>query len=86
MNRKNIWIHITVAIVLITMAAILGQIRQLRSKINVFRENTATRSTPKPVALPRTVTEREPEVLVKFRPEVSLSEIKRIAARNNDTV
>jgi thermitase len=86
MNRKNIWIHITIAVVLITMAAILGQIRQLREKISVFRENTATKSTPKPVALPRTKAEREPEVLVKFRPEVSLAEIKKIAARNNDTI
>ncbi len=28
----------------------------------------------------------EPEVLVKFRPDVSLAEIKRIAEKNNDRI
>jgi subtilisin family serine protease len=86
MNRKNIWIHITIAVTLVTMAAILGQIRQWRTKIGMFKQQSISRTAPKPVALPRSGAERVPEVLVKFRPEVSLAEIKRLAARNNDTV
>jgi subtilisin family serine protease len=86
MNRKNIWIHITVAVVLITMAAVLGQIRNWRTKIGMFKQQSVTKATPKPVAVPRTNAERTPEVLVKFKPEVNLTEIKKLAARNNDTV
>jgi subtilisin family serine protease len=86
MNRKNIWIHITVAVVLITMAAVFGQIRQWRTKIGMFKEQSVSKATPRPVAVPRSGAERVPEVLVKFRPEVSLAEIKRLASKNNDTV
>jgi hypothetical protein len=82
MNRNNIWIHICIAVVLITMAAVWGQIRRWQ----VTRENISTersgKTAPKPVAPKRSTSEKEPEVLVKFRPNVSLADIKKIAEKN----
>jgi thermitase len=87
MNRRNIWIHITIAVVLITMAAVLGQFRRWQSSLGSFKSNqTASKQAPKSLSVNRSNKDSEPEVLVKFRPEVSLAEIKRIAARNNDKV
>jgi subtilisin family serine protease len=86
MNRQNIWIHITIAVVIIASAAVLGQIRRWQSSIGMFRDKTATRQTPKPATVNRSTKDCQPEVLVKFRPEVSLAEIKKIAAKNNDKV
>jgi thermitase len=87
MNRRNIWIHITIAVVLITMAAVLGQFRRWQSSLGSFKANqTASKQAPKSLSVNRSNKDREPEVLVKFRPDISLAEIKRIAARNNDKV
>lgn len=83
MNRENFWIHFCIAVVIISFAAVLGQIGRLRSMIN---PPETVKSTPRPVTVPRAVNDREPEVLVKFKPNVTLADIKKIAARNNDTV
>jgi thermitase len=86
MNRNNIWIHICIAVVLITMAAVWGQIRRWQSnKVNVATEKSS-KTAPKPVAPKRSASEKEPEVLVKFRPDVSLADIKKIAEKNNDRI
>ena len=84
MNRNNFWIHFTVAVVLITFAAILGQVRHLRSML--VKPQTTVKSTPKPVALKRSVDESEPEILVKLRSNVSLAEIRKVAIKNNDRI
>ncbi|MGC2235550.1 MAG: S8 family serine peptidase [Pyrinomonadaceae bacterium] len=78
MNRKNFWIHLGIAVVLISFAAMAGQIARWKSS------RTTVITPPKPVAVKRTLDERQPEVNVKFRPNVSLAEIKKIAAKNND--
>jgi subtilisin family serine protease len=87
MNRNNIWIHICLAVVLITFAAVLGQIR--RWQATVPSEET-TRSEVKRKnrvnSVKRSTDEREPEVLVKFRAGVGVDEIRRIVANNNDQV
>ena len=85
MNRNNFWVHFGVAVVLITMAAVLGQIRNWQSKLKPVSSPQDT-SFSKPKSLQRTTGESEPEVLVRFRPGVDLAEIRRIAARNNDRV
>ena len=85
MNRNNFWIHFCIAVIVVAFAAVLGQIRLWQSK-PFFSKNTATKSTPKPIAPKRSTDERQPEVLVKFRPDVSLTEIKRIAEKNNDRI
>jgi thermitase len=94
MNRQNIWIHITVAVVIIAMAAVLGQIRRWQSAIGTSKDSkSATKQQqqqqqqpPKPVAKNRSAADCQPEVLVKFKPNVDLAEIKRIVARQNDKV
>lgn len=87
MNRQNIWIHITIAVIIITMAAVLGQIRRWQSTLGMFNDKSATtRQAQKTVAVNRTTKDCQPEVLVKFRPDVDLAEIKKIAAKNNDKV
>lgn len=85
MNRNNFWIHFCIAVILIAFAAVLGQLRLWQSK-PLFSRNTAVKSTPKPIAPKRSVDERQPEVLVKFRSDVSLAEIRRIAEKNNDRI
>lgn len=83
MNRENFWIHFCIAVVIISFAAVLGQIGRLRSMI---KPTETAKSTSRPVSVPRPVNEREPEVLVKFKPNVTLAEIRKIAAKNNDAV
>lgn len=85
MNRNNFWIHFCIAVILVAFAAVLGQLRLWQSK-PLFSRNTAVKSTPKPIAPKRSVDERQPEVLVKFRPDVSLAEIRRIVEKNNDRI
>ncbi len=87
MNRNNIWVHIILAIVLIGMAAVVGQIsRWISRERKVDESKTSTKIAPKPVAVPRSLNEREPEVLVKFKPNLSLTEISKIVIKNNDRV
>ncbi|HLM59706.1 MAG TPA: S8 family serine peptidase [Pyrinomonadaceae bacterium] len=85
MNRNNFWIHFCIAVIIIAFAAVLGQLRLWQSK-PFFSRNNTTKSVPKPLAVKRSTDERQPEVLVKFRPDVSFTEIKKIAAKNNDRV
>ena len=85
MNRNNFWIHLGIAVVLISLAAITGQVVRWKSKAIVPTEKSVKTPT-KPVAVKRSASEREPEVLVKFRAGVSLAEINKIAAKNNDRV
>lgn len=85
MNRSNLWINIIIAVVLITFAAVLGQIDRWRSALREA-PSAEKAATEKPNAIKRSSDETEPEVLVRFRSGVSLVEIRKIAARNNDNV
>ncbi len=92
MNRQNIWVHITIAAVIISFAAVLGQLERMRSDLK-FIGKTYDRTSSKPIAATTkratksaAATIGEPEVLVKFRPEVTAAQIERITAKNNDRV
>ena len=85
MNRNNFWIHLGIAVVVITFAAVLGQISRWQySRYTNSVEKKST--TEKPLATKRTTKDCAPEVLVKFRSNVSLTEIEKLAAKNNDRV
>src|SRR4051812_42483192 len=88
MNRNNIWIHISIAVVVITLAAVLGQIRLWENSLHASRtasDNIRRAGAPPPPPPPtRSFDNAEPEVLVRFRPGVSVSDIKRIAVGKND--
>src|SRR5687767_12377733 len=80
MNRNNIWIHVGIAVVLITLAAVLGQIERWKTALSVP-------TTSKRVILelePRTKSSIGPEVLVRFKYGTTLSEVRSIASRHND--
>ena len=83
MNRNNIWVHIGLAVVIITTAAVLGQIRRWQSKpfFNVQVEEVPVQ---KPQTKIRSISESQPEVMVRFRPGIKVSDIRKLAARSND--
>ena len=77
MNRNNIWIHVTLAVVLVVFAAVLGQIDRWRAALSVP-------STQPQIKAVRTtgddpiVKSGVPEVLVRFKPGVTLDKIREI--------
>jgi subtilisin family serine protease len=87
MNRNNIWIHVGIAVVVITLAAVLGQIRLWEKSLSSSKSTTTGPVASSPAYRgPLARGKAEPEVLVRFKPGVSLAEIKRIAAKNNDVL
>lgn len=85
MNRNNIWIHVGIAVVIVTLAAVLGQIRKWEVSLQSSSPAApAVPSKPFTPAKPSVVTGSEAEVLVKFKPGVDVSEIRRIAAQHHD--
>ena len=89
MNRNNFWSHFGIAMLLIGMAAIIGQIVRWEATLRESKpvsQKAASRTSVKPLAVKRSDAERQPEVLVKFRSDVSLSEIKKIVGKNNDRI
>ena len=66
------------------MAAVFGQIRRWQSLS--FNAPKITKPAPKPMTVKRSSAEGEPEVLVKFRPTVNWTDIKKLAIKNNDRV
>jgi subtilisin family serine protease len=84
MDRNNIWIHIGIAVVIVTLAAVLGQIRRWETSLQSVRTSSTTANAPR--AQTNELTSTEPELLVRFRPGVSLSQIKAIAARKHDVL
>ncbi|MDQ4123652.1 MAG: S8 family serine peptidase [Acidobacteriota bacterium] len=85
MNRQNIWLHLAIAASLIVIAAVVGQIKRWESRQTENLTEAKSEST-KACAMSRSRAEREPEVLVRFKPNISLAEIKKIADRKNDLV
>ena len=87
MNRNNFWIHLGIAVVLIGLAAIIGQVVSWET---MLRQSTKVseppKLTPKPLAVKRSLAEGEPEINVRFRPNVSLADIKKIVFKNNDRI
>ncbi len=87
MNRNNIWIHGGIAVVLITMAAVFGQIERWKTSLdgpNMVVTKKADRCRVKNVYNKNLRNDDIPEVLVRFKPGVTLDQIKRLASLNND--
>ena len=80
MNRNNIWIHITIAAVIITMAAVFGQINRWEKSLKIGDVRVDTT----PVKKASKTHDAAVDVLVRFKPGVSFDRIRQIAARNND--
>ena len=85
MNRNNFWVHLGIALVLIGFAAIVGQVVRWQASSS-GSQRSFNKPIPKPRAVKRSDFERQPEVLVKFRSDISLTEIKKIVGKNNDRI
>jgi thermitase len=83
MNRNNIWIHVTLAVILITIAAVLGQIDRWRKALN-DEPPLPKQHQVKRVPADRTDKGSVPEVIVRFKPGISLDRIRSIASANHD--
>lgn len=84
MNRNNIWIHITIAVVVVTLAAVLGQINRWEKSLRVGDVSVVEQAQKPNIVKTVMKTADVPEILVRFRPGTDLGRIKEIAARNND--
>jgi subtilisin family serine protease len=87
MNRNNIWIHIGLAVVLVTLAAVIGQIDRWKAALR--RQPTlpaAVKKAAQPVRSERDEEIAKSELIVRFKPGISLSQIRAIAATKNDRV
>lgn len=91
MNRNNIFIHLSLAFVIILVAAFAGQLNRWRKewKAQVRIVPTAEKKRPattEEIALSETRSFGSPEVLVKFRSGVSRQQIDFLMSRLNDRV
>ena len=92
MNRNNFLIHAALAVVLILVAAFAGQLRrwqkqyQTRIRIIPAEEKVRKATTTAEVAAMESRALTVPEVLVKFKSNVSERTIRDITTRLNDRV
>lgn len=87
MNKRNIWMHLIIAAFIVMIAAIAGQIKSRRIEYTASKPSVKVRTkTPKSVLVNRSRLASEPEILVRFKPNVSLADIKRIVSKNNDRI
>jgi thermitase len=91
MNRNNFLIHLALAIVLVLIAAFAGQLNRWRKdwKEHVRIVPAADKkraSTATEIALGDARVSGRPEVLVKFRPGVSINRIEEITLGFHDAV
>lgn len=89
MNRNNFLPHVALALVLILVAGFAGQLRhwkkEWKAKVRIMPAAEKTRNTDD-LNLNEPKDLGAPEVLVKFKPNVSQETIKRITAALNDRV
>ncbi len=82
MNRNNIWIHVGIAAILVIFAAVLGQIQRWKTALSVPTNEVRTvRFIPR-----EDRPASAPEVLVRFKPGVSIDTIRAIAGAKNDSL
>lgn len=85
MNRNNIWIHIGLAVIVIAFAAVLGQIERWKDALHVS-DGTARKQVEKVVIGEQKTSRDKPEVLVRFKPGLTIERIKQIASTNHDVL
>ena len=90
MNRNNIWIHLTIALALILMAAFAGGVRKLyrdskRASALASHSQRDYEREPDRESVAEENAEKA-EVLVRFRSGVTADAIERIVQRLNDEV
>ncbi len=85
MNRSNFWVRLTIVAIVVTFAAVIGQLERWRTSLRPAVQRTSNLHKP-PRKPKRPRIESEAEVLVRFKDGVSLNSIRVLAARHNDRV
>jgi hypothetical protein len=83
MNRGNFLVHLMVAVILIALAAVVGQIGRWRTMLKVQDTTRKVNTAPSVKVVER---DGKPELLVKFKPSVGRAQMDRIAASLNDRI
>jgi thermitase len=86
MNRNNIWVHVSLAVVLVTIAAVIGQIDRWRSSLKTPLVQRVSVTNLKLNPIKTKGSNGDPEVLVRFKPGTTLDMIRALALRNHDQV
>jgi thermitase len=92
MNRQNLLGHLALALMLVLVAAFVGQVRRWEGRRPAptargeFRVVVPPQSVPTDVTFGRLLQRPEPEVLVRFREGVSPERIRVLTSRLNDRV
>src|SRR4051794_29511218 len=87
MNRKNFLGHLALALTLILLAAVAGQIRRWRHEARFFytpHERLELRQNSMPMRADSSLERKGGEVLVRFREGTPLELIKKLAAKFHD--
>jgi len=87
LSRNNIWVHVTIALALVMIAALAGGVRRSRMSQHPARQAS---SRPQPAAQERKTSApngaANAEVLVRFRSGTTREAIDRITAQFNDEI
>lgn len=84
MNRQNFPKHLLLAVTIVMLAAMVGQIRRWQRDWHPRPHRLAVLSSPPPTV--KDTSARASEVLVRFRQGTTLERIKDIALRNHDLI
>ena len=89
MSRNNIWVHVTIALALILIAAFAGGVRHWQRTTHRSSQiiSSPQRTSDPTQTSPTSDDDKElTEVLVRFRPGTTRETIERITANFNDEV
>ena len=89
MNRQNFLGHLALALMLVLVAAFVGQMRRWHHEHVAERANAVVESPPGVPAVEAPAeydADASAEVIVRFRPGTTPAQIERLAARLNDRV
>lgn len=90
MSRNNIWVHLTIALVLVLVAAFAGQVRKWQKNLKPAPQSSQSQQERNEVPGDGDETDQQSatkaEVLVRFRAGVSQNAIESITQRFNDQI
>src|SRR6266851_999451 len=90
MSRNNIWVHLTLALVLVLIAAFAGQVRKWQKTLRPFQQTSPSSQDRSDSSDDSDQTDQQSgakaEILVRFRAGVTQNTIESIAQRLNDQV
>ena len=86
MNRNNIWVHVSLAVVLVTIAAVIGQVDRWRSALRTPDSASMSQITDRETDRHIQRSNGDPEVLVRFKPGRQSRNDPRDRRHNHDQV